>query len=237
MSSIPLAKRSTINDSTVIPEKWESHPTIERSVVSSSTFQDLNSSTSIRRSKLSSVTLRSSSDSLTTAGRKHSYIKRCHLSNSIVTDCTFKHFKSANSVLIQIGHAKWTKVQASYLDRIAYVKHLAVEESTLRNISIIRASTIKRSHISDCPKIKRSTLVGVKCVNSVVESSSLTDCEVSDAHLFRTTFSGMMVQNGIWKNGQLIGRMNESEEVVVRPLQNDRKVMALSPSPCKQCAG
>jgi hypothetical protein len=235
MSSIPHARRSTIKDITVIPEKWESYPTIERSVVNSSTFQNLNSSTSIRRSKLSSVTLQSLSQSVTTAGGRHCYIKRCDLSNSIVTDCSFKYFKCASSVLIQIGYAKWTKVQASYLDRVAYAKRLAAEESTLRNIGSIDASTIKRSSVSECSTIKRSTILRSKCVNIVVASSTLTDCEVSNAQLYRTTFNGMIVQNGIWENGQLIGRMDESKEVVVRSLKKDQEVNGPVSSPSNTC--
>jgi hypothetical protein len=222
MSSVPFAKWSTVSGITVMPEKWESYPTIERSSVQSCVFQNLGSSTTILRSRLHAVTLQSQSGT----SNKHSYIKRSHVSDSVVADSSLKHCKVSHSVMNAVGHAKWTRAQGSHVDRVAYLKRAAVDDSTMRNVKYVKSASVKRSSVGDCAKIKRSTLLGVRVTNSVVESSALTDCEVADAEIYRTSFSGMILKNGIWKNGQLIGRTND-KEAVVRPLEGIEKKVPL----------
>ncbi|KAL1970421.1 hypothetical protein VTN77DRAFT_5582 [Rasamsonia byssochlamydoides] len=218
MSSIPLAKWSTISDLTVIPDKWESYPIIERSTVQSCSFQNLTSSTSIQRSNLNRVTLQSHSSK-----GKGSYIKRSKLTDSVVVDSSLKRSKLSHCVLIAVGHAKWSKAQGSHLDQVRRLKRSAVEDSSIRNTKDIKWSTVQRSSVTDSPRIKRSTVRGVRMTNSVVDRSSLVDCDVVDCEIYRTNFTGMVLANGIWRDGQLVGRTSE-KEVVVRPKEDiDKK--------------
>jgi hypothetical protein len=44
----------------------------------------------------------------------------------------------------------------------------------------------------------------------------VVDCDVSDCKINGTNFNGKVLRNGVWKNGDLVGRIDYSKEVVVR---------------------
>lgn len=48
-----------------------------------------------------------------------------------------------------------------------------------------------------------------------VQRCKLVDCEVMCCVLVKTDLEGMVVRNGVWKDGVLVGRVREGEEVVV----------------------
>lgn len=48
-----------------------------------------------------------------------------------------------------------------------------------------------------------------------VQRCNLVNCEVMCCVLVKTDLEGMVVRNGVWKDGVLVGRVREGEEVVV----------------------
>lgn len=44
---------------------------------------------------------------------------------------------------------------------------------------------------------------------------------MSDCIIFKTDFDGMVLENGIWKGGRLVGRVDQGKEVVVRAMEED----------------
>lgn len=50
---------------------------------------------------------------------------------------------------------------------------------------------------------------------SRVQRCKLVDCDVVCCVLVKTDFEGMVVRNGVWKDGVLVGKVREGEEVVV----------------------
>jgi hypothetical protein len=60
--------------------------------------------------------------------------------------------------------------------------------------------------------------------NSVVDRSSLIDCDVIDCEIYRTNFTGMILENGIWRDGQLVGRTNDKEVVMRAKADTNKKV-------------
>lgn len=223
MSSIPLAKRSKVHDLTVTPDKWESYPVIDRSKVLSCSFEHLTSATRIRRSKLIKVRLQASSSS-----GGSSSIKNSKVSDSVVTGSNIKSSKLSHCVFRAVGYAKGSKADGAHLEHVRRLKRSDVGDSTIRNTRHVKWSSVQRSSVTDTARIKRSSVRNTHLANSVVDRSSLTDCIVSNCEIYRTSFTGMVLENGIWRNGQLVGRTREREVVARRKTDADKVGLSMS---------
>lgn len=75
----------------------------------------------------------------------------------------------------------------------------------MKDASLLGGSSLWRSNVSKC-------MIADGCR---VQRCKLVDCEVMCCVLVKTDLEGMVVRNGVWKDGVLVGRVREGEEVVV----------------------
>ncbi|OXV05281.1 hypothetical protein Egran_06951 [Elaphomyces granulatus] len=207
MSTIHRAKRCTVSDLTVTPEKWDSYPVLDRSTIRSSHFKDLSSSTCIKRSSLDRVTVQSDG--------KSSYLKHSSLTDSLINDSNMKFGKISGSSFIAVAQAKWLRTRNSSFTHIKKIKQIKCEDSSIRNTTALKLSSLKRSVITDSNVIKRSVLEDVGMRASSVQRSELKNCDITDCDISGTNFSGMTLKYGVWKNGELVGRTGGREVVIV----------------------
>lgn len=80
---------------------------------------------------------------------------------------------------------------------------------------MLKRSEVHDSTVSDESSVRRSRVSRSRVAHSRVKRSALTECDVANCILIRTDFKGMVLRNGVWKNGRLIGRMGHTEVVAV----------------------
>lgn len=106
------------------------------------------------------------------------------------------------------------------LTNILTLKRAKIESATISNVIDIRRATIINSTIADVIRIKKATAQNssVRRV-PLLERSTLKNCVVNDCIIYKTDFEGMVLENGIWKGGCLVGRIDTGREVVARALE------------------
>lgn len=103
---------------------------------------------------------------------------------------------------------------------ILTLKRAKVESATVSNVVYIRRATIIASTISDVIRIKKATITDSLLRRvALLERSTIKNCVVNDCIIYKTDFEGMVLENGIWRDGCLVGRVDQSKEVVVRALE------------------
>ncbi|KLJ11857.1 hypothetical protein EMPG_13004 [Blastomyces silverae] len=81
----------------------------------------------------------------------------------------------------------------------------------------VNKSDIRDSIVGPLPcTISRSKLNNVKISQSTVKDACLDDCDIDGCRIVKAKFSGLWLRNGIWEDGELVGKVNEEEEVVVK---------------------
>lgn len=233
-------KRSTVESSVTLPENWASNPWINRSTVKSCTFENLTEATVIHRSTLSTVTLRETLPDTNTlpknsdkcdsySSNSGSYIKFSDIKNSTLTDSNLKRANIQESTLDFASQAKWCKIRGSVITNVQSLKRCDVADSRLDNVKFLKWSTVNKSNLKDCAKIKRSTLQESNVHSSVVDHASLTGCQVNNCAIYRTSFEGMHLENGIWKHGSLVGAIDDTKEVICEKIVRFRTKKVKSP--------
>ncbi|OCL08541.1 hypothetical protein AOQ84DRAFT_364031 [Glonium stellatum] len=242
MSTIPKAKSSTINALTVVSNGWDSHPRIERSVISNCHFESLTDSTQISRSRLSDTTLIASSAPTPapafSSKQGKSQIERSSLSESLVTDCYIDRSAVQNATVIR-AHLERSSVdgsegmvESSRLDRSrvsncsfsgsSVAERSSASDCTVRDKSYVGRSQLNRCTVEKNTRAERSVLNDCRIEASWMERSRLDGCEVINCRLERTVFKGMRLMNGKWERGSLVGRMGDGE-VIAEKLEDWEK--------------
>ncbi|KAH8704008.1 hypothetical protein BGW36DRAFT_94933 [Talaromyces proteolyticus] len=223
-------RRSSVRSTVTLYDKGDSYPYINRSAVESCTFENLTNATSIHRSKLNAVILRETPQYLNFATKdnckcggsnsdnKGSYIKFCNIDTSSVEDSDLRRSKIQDSTLISVAQIKWSEIRGSRIINSGSIKRCEIDETVLWNATGLRWSIVKKADLTDCSRIKRSTIQESTLKNSIVSHSSLSGCEVKDCAIYRTTFEDLILENGIWKHGTLVGRIDETKDVVIRQI-------------------
>ncbi|OJD21259.1 hypothetical protein ACJ73_07400 [Blastomyces percursus] len=81
----------------------------------------------------------------------------------------------------------------------------------------VNRSDIRDSIVGPLPcTISRSRLNNVKISQSTVKDACLDDCDIDGCRITKAKFSGLWLRNGIWEDGELVGKVNEGEGVVVK---------------------
>ncbi|OCK98344.1 uncharacterized protein K441DRAFT_693639 [Cenococcum geophilum 1.58] len=242
MSTIPKAKSSSINALTVVPNNWDSHPRVEKSVISNCHFESLTDSTQISHSRLSNTTLVTSSapDPAPASGAKQgkSSIDRSSLSESHITDSHIDRSVVKNATVARARldrsnlEGSESVVESSRLDRsrvsnCSFSGTSAAERSTVSDSIVRDKSYLGRSQVNECTiakktRAERSILKDCKVEASWMERSRLDGCEVINCRLERTVFERMRLMNGKWERGNLVGRMGDGE-VVAEKLEDWEK--------------
>ena len=138
-----------------------------------------------------------------------------------------------------------TKIERSTLKEVtlhSLNSPITIERSTIAGGTLSSAKCVERSELVGCDVGKGASFNRSKCIKSIVsngasverstlkhclvadasciERSELVDCEVVSCKLSRTKMQGMLLRNGVWDRNDLVGRVNQHEEVICRPIDH-----------------
>lgn len=230
MSSFPKARKSNITNVSVTPNKWDAHPEVSRSTISDSTFINLSSATSISRSTISSSTLEDLNgeqqkkikhNEVTYSSVQDSAIFSSQISRSKLDHCTVTESQVHRSTLTHCTVLPGNNVDRTTASTTKFMDAKNVQRSQLEDSVVLGGSTLERcvvrnSVVADNAKCDRTQLDNVSILRSKIDRSNVSNCDVTDCIMDRTTFGWMTLKYGIWKNGDLVGRTSD-KEVVVQP--------------------
>lgn len=147
-------------------------------------------------------------------------IRRCKVTLSSVTDSYLKRSSVTNSTLSTLPSVKWSHIADSVLTNILTLKRAKIDSATISNVVYIRRATITASTILDGIRIKKATAQNSSLRRvALLERSTIKNCDVTNCIIYKTDFEGMLLENGIWKDGCLVGRVDQAREVVARALE------------------
>lgn len=208
MSNIPKARKSDITDLSVTPDKWDFYPSVERSTLKSCRFNNLSSSTHIRHSELTDVTV-------FPEGGKSSYVEHSNLNGCMVSDSYIERSNLENCTVSRVAHLERTSASNTKFIGAANLERNNFQESNVFGKCTVQKSDVKGSTLMDGSHVEKSQLDDAMVHKSRIFKSSLTDCDVAHSKLSKTNFTGMVLKYGIWDDGDLIGRTSREHEVVV----------------------
>ncbi|OJD14213.1 hypothetical protein AJ78_05427 [Emergomyces pasteurianus Ep9510] len=208
----------SLNPSTIIRHSFIRHSTVESNI-------PITERESSNKEDSSSSSIASKNDSSTIS---QSHVTRCTISGSNV-DCSsvrettlsnaeyISGSQVRNSTLSGTGRISQCKIRnAQCLDTTGdnRITPNAVTNTTKTemNKSDIRDSTVGPSPCT----INRSKLCKVKVSQSAIIDASLNDCDIDGCRIVKGKFSGLWLRNGIWEGGELVGKVKEGEEVVLK---------------------
>jgi uncharacterized protein YjbI with pentapeptide repeats len=88
------------------------------------------------------------------------------------------------------------------------MRRVQVMNSTVTDGSAMARSEARDSVVAESA-VYRSTLEKSRVVKSRVKRSRLKDCDITDCVILNTDFTGMVLRNGVWRNGKLVGSVGE----------------------------
>ncbi|KKZ67603.1 hypothetical protein EMCG_06662 [[Emmonsia] crescens] len=122
-----------------------------------------------------------------------------------------------NSTLSGTGRISQCKMRHSQCLRTPDDNNTAANTVTNTTKTTINKSEIRDSIIGPLPcTINRSRLRKVKISQSTIKDACLDDCDIDGCRILKGKFSGLWLRNGIWEGGELVGKVKEGEEVVVK---------------------
>ncbi|PCG96889.1 Hypothetical protein PENO1_066030 [Penicillium occitanis (nom. inval.)] len=147
-------------------------------------------------------------------------IRRCKIALSSITDSHLKRSSVVNSTLSTLPSVKWSHITDSVLTNILTLKRASIDSATISNVVDVRRATIINSTITDAIRIKKASTQNSSLRRvALLERSTIKNCVVNDCIIYKTDFEGMLLENGIWKGGCLVGRVDQGREVVARALE------------------
>ncbi|KAL4739896.1 hypothetical protein BDV11DRAFT_186636 [Aspergillus similis] len=143
-------------------------------------------------------------------------LRRSKITSSTLTNSSLHRSTITSSSLSNIPRARSVTATNSTLDNISRLRRVDLSNTTVTEQSAMARSQAKDSVVGRS-SVSRASLEKSRVVRSRVRKSQLRDCEVSDCVIVNTDFRGMVLRNGIWRNGRLVGccRADEGEGVVV----------------------
>ncbi|KAL3465105.1 hypothetical protein BJX64DRAFT_253760 [Aspergillus heterothallicus] len=200
-----MGKRNTV-DNTTFPNS--SAPAITRSKISASTLSNLTHADSITRSALSCVNITRNPDPDPRTKGSATTLRRCVISNSTLSHTSCRRGKINESTLHNVRSARSLQAANSVLSDVASLRRVTVVNSTVTDQSAMSRSEARDSVVTESA-VYRSSLEKSQVVKSRVKRSKLSDCEVTDCVIMNTDFRGMVLRNGVWRNGKLVGSVGE----------------------------
>lgn len=211
------AKSSTITGLVTQPPTGSSYPQIQRCTIHDCVFNNLSTTDSIARSDLRNCTLRAEQE------KDRVHIKRSTIKNTVVHNSALKRATLTDSNVSNVQYGKHLTGQNAQLSEVKNLKHITITDSSIRQSNSIKWTKLRNSDVVQALSLKRAKLDRTRAVNSQISSSTLEDCEVRDAIIDHCRFKGLLLENGIWKNGNLVGRTSD-REVIVRSIQDSDTV-------------
>lgn len=212
-----MTRHSCITNSTL---EAATSPTIVRSTVDQCAFNNLNPADTIQRSVLSGVTITSKAinagnSQTNTPYHNTTVITRSKISNSALSNVSARRSDISNSRVENVASARCLTVKDSHLEDIRSANRCSIKNSVVSGNSVLKRSEVQDSTVNEQSSVRRSRVSRCRVAYSRVKRSALTDCDVANCILIRTDFKGMVLRNGVWKNGRLIGRMGHTEVVAM----------------------
>lgn len=162
-------------------------------------------------------------------------ITRSNLRNCAVTSSSVKRSTFEDCVLVQVRSASRSTGKKSHFHNVSSVKRSDVNESTLRDKSSAHRCTIKTSTIRDGSTITTSAVTGSTISHGQLRRATVKDCDVEECIISRSSFEGMILKYGVWKRGQLVGKIGNKEPIAIRKddpsLSSSRDVGSSSRNP------
>ncbi|PCG89360.1 Hypothetical protein PENO1_105150 [Penicillium occitanis (nom. inval.)] len=242
MSTVPKARQSNITGLIVTPDEWDSYPEISRSTIKNCTFKNLNATSNISRSTMSETFIEQKQESfpseaaLKAKAKKGVKIERSTVDNSqilnyanvqrsevvngsTIMDSTVERCNLDNCTVSAQSDIERTTAKATKFIGPKRVQRSQFSDSAILSDSIVERSIVRGSVVADKAFVERTELNTAVITRSRVERSKIDDCDVMDCVIDRTDFQGMILQYGIWKRGDLVGRTSQDREVVIKPRQ------------------
>ncbi|KAJ0417878.1 hypothetical protein BJY00DRAFT_288846 [Aspergillus carlsbadensis] len=206
-----MGKRNDVTNTT-FPN---SSPAITRSKISTSTLSNLTHSDSIHRCTLSSVTITRLPDaSPARKGSTKTSLRRCVVSNSTLSHTSGRRCKVNGSTLHNVRAAR-SDATNSTMSNVSSVRRVQVVNSTVTDGSAMARSEARDSVVAESA-VYRSTLDKSRVVKSRLKRSRLQDCDITNCVILNTDFKGMVLRNGVWRNGKLVGSVGEGVVAVTK---------------------
>lgn len=242
MSTVPKARQSDITGLIVTPDEWDSYPEISRSTIKNCTFKNLNATSNISRSTMSETFIEQKQEffpseaALKAKAKKGVKIERSKVDNSqilnyanvqrsevvngsTIMDSTVERCNLDNCTVSAQSDIERTTAKATKFIGPKRVQRSEFSDSAILSDSIVERSIVRGSVVADKAFVERTELNTAVITRSRIERSKIDDCDVMDCVIDRTDFQGMILQYGIWKRGDLVGRTSQDREVVIKPRQ------------------
>ncbi|KAJ5118033.1 hypothetical protein N7448_004320 [Penicillium atrosanguineum] len=143
-------------------------------------------------------------------------LTRCSLRNCAITTTSANRCSFEDCMLAQVDSANRSAGRKSHFHDAFSLSRSDFADSIIRDRSSVHRSTVKASTVRDASALKRSTVTGSTISNGRVERSALTDCDVEECAISRSEFNGMILKYGVWKKGQLVGKIKNKEPIMIR---------------------
>ncbi|KAL4922413.1 hypothetical protein BDW62DRAFT_52741 [Aspergillus aurantiobrunneus] len=215
-----MPKKSTIVQSS-FPN---SSPHLTRSEIILSTLSNLTQTDAISRCYIDSATITKNSSSSPNRSAEASsksqdqdstlHLRRCNITSSTLSNTSARRCTITQSTLSNVPSARCVQATCCTLDNVATLRRVAVSNTTVAEGSAL-VRTGARDSVVSSSAVYRGSLERSRVVRSRVRKSRLADCEVSDCVIVNTDFRDMVLRNGVWRNGRLVGCCGEREEVTV----------------------
>ena len=150
----------------------------------------------------------------TTVGNGNT-ITRCDIQNCAVTSSWLKRCTFEDCALARVRSARRTTASKSHLHDVFAVKRSELFDSAITGRSSVYRSEVKSSTVQEASRIERSAVKNSRVRKSDIWRASVTDCHVEECTIHRSDFKGMVLKYGIWKRGQLVGRVGNHEPVMI----------------------
>jgi uncharacterized protein YjbI with pentapeptide repeats len=136
-------------------------------------------------------------------------LQDCAVTNTWVKRCTFK-----GCVLSNVRSHRSTARNSQLRDLNSFNRNDATD-SVIQDQSYVWRTSLKKSAAREASDLRRSTLVGTTVSNSRLHKATLHDCDVTDCVISGTNFKGMILKYGVWKKGNLVGRIGDREVIAI----------------------
>ncbi|RAK79074.1 uncharacterized protein BO72DRAFT_51245 [Aspergillus fijiensis CBS 313.89] len=219
------SKSATTNTTTLT----NASPTIRRSALTECSLSHLTPSDYIARSVLTAVTITgvggidrttASTSASTSAPACSSNPSATSISRSTCTSCTIAHSHLhhcifANCTLTNVSSSKFVQADHCTLENVISLRRCTLSDSIIGEWSWMTRCEVRASKIGGGSALRRSTIGDCRVTGSRLKKARLVNCEVEGCVIVNTDLKGMVVKNGVWKNGSLVGRVDQSKDVVV----------------------
>lgn len=162
-----------------------------------------------------------------------SNVQRSEVNGCTITDSTVHRSTLNNCTVSAKSNVERITAKATKFISPKLVQRSELSDSVILSDSTVERSIVHDSVVADKAVVERTELKTAVITRSRVERSKISDCDVMDCVIERTDFQGMILQYGIWKRGDLVGRTSQEHEVIIKPRQkpvSSKEVEELSTS-------